>query len=101
MGAQNHVTGAVYDTIVRVRSDIIEWLVDGCCSAFGGGGLLGANSAKDHKVFVVNCTHIIQQCNCYALDTSDGRLIKIVAGIFVGGELLLGAIHYAAVLVGR
>ena len=51
MGAQNHVTGAVYDTIVRVRSDIIEWLVDGCCSAFGGGGLLGASSAEVHEEF--------------------------------------------------
>ena len=72
----------------------------GCGSAFGGVGLLGSNSAEFHEDFVVHRTCIIQQCTYYALDTSDARLIDIGAGIFVGGELFLGAIHNVAVLVG-
>ena len=75
--------------------------MDGCGSAFGGGGLLGANSTEGHEYFFVHHTSIIQQSTDYALDTSDARQIEVGAGIFVRGELLLGAINDVAVLVGR
>ena len=72
----------------------------GCGNAFGGGVLLGANSAEFHEDFFVHCTLIIQQCTYYSLDTSDARLIEIGDNIFVGGELFIGTIHNVAVLVG-
>ena len=62
---------------------------------------MGANIIDVHNDFVVHHTSIIQQSTDYALDTSDARQIEVGAGIFVRGELLLGAINDVAVLVGR
>ena len=73
MSAQNHITGEVHDTIVRVRSDIIEYLVDGCVSAFGGCVLLGDNRTDGRDEFVVHRTRILKQSNNYALETLDAR----------------------------
>ena len=75
--------------------------MDGCGSAFGGDGLLGANSAEGHEEFFVYHMRIIQQSTDYDLDTSDARHIEVGAGIFVGGEMLHGSIHDIMVLVER
>ena len=65
VGGEDHVAGAVCDTIVGIGSTVVKELVDvdgvSSGSGFSGTGLLRADGAEGNKELVVNGTGVVEE----------------------------------------
>jgi len=100
VSSKDHAAGSVGDSVVGIIGEVVKDLVDGGSRVFGGSGLLGANSTKGNKKFVLDDTNVEEESTNDALDAKNASGIKGRTGWRVRCVLDLCAIVDLGVLVG-
>ena len=95
----DHIALTVGDSVVWVRGNIVEELVDSISGGLGGCGLLGAYGAESDEKFVVNSAYVIQEGGEDNLDAFDADSVKWRARIGRCRLMGLGAVGDGGILV--
>ena len=69
VACKHHIASTVGDSVLWLRGNIIEELVDRFRDVLGGCGLLGADGAESNKEFVVDRVSVPKEGDDYYLDT--------------------------------
>ena len=99
MDNQGHGTGTEYNTVCRIRGDIVEQLVYGGCCVCRCFGLLVSDCAEGNEELVVDSARVVEDGSDNTLHAFDARFIDMWRSIFFGCKLLLGAVDNFMVLV--
>ena len=75
VGGQGHAAGTEYDTVRRIRGDIVEQLLYGGCHVFCCCGLLGTDCDEGNEKLVADGARVVEEGSDDTLHAFDARFV--------------------------